>query len=350
MTIAAVALAVFATFYVTRLVMQPIGGEPRQIERIVSKVATGDFSVAFDPRETLTGIYASTKQMVQQLSMLIRQINSSSDELGQAAIGLSSVSKQTAANCDHQMNMLTQAATAMEQMTCTVHDINRSAQQAADAAREADLQAIAGKTVVEETVNNIQRLADNVEEVSVIINNLEQEADNVSSILSVIRSIAEQTNLLALNAAIEAARAGEHGRGFAVVADEVRTLASRTQSSTAEIQQLLSRFQLETKKSVQSMAAVKQDAHDTAGNAQKTSQVLDDIMRAVSLINDMNHQIAAASEQQNVVAEQINQSVNEINTLAKSTSNGASDTVRSSDSMHQLAESLRQSCQRFKVS
>lgn len=349
LALASVVVAVAVTLFVTKMILRPIGGEPREIEAIVRRVAAGDFSIRQQGSAQLTGIYGSTMHMVQQLAELINQINRASDELSDAAMNLSTVTKQTAVNTDQQMNMLTQTATAMEQMTSTVHEITRSAQHAADAAREADVQAKQGKQVVATTASNIDKLVGNVEAVSSIIANLEQEAENVGAILGVIRGIAEQTNLLALNAAIEAARAGEQGRGFAVVADEVRSLASRTQQSTAEIQQLLGRLQSETKRSVASMQATTNEAKQTAANALQTTAALESIIGAVGLINDMNHQIASSSEEQNVVAEQINRSVGDINAIAKDTSQGASDTVQSSSALYQLAQHLRKSCARFIV-
>ncbi|GAA0356663.1 methyl-accepting chemotaxis protein [Bowmanella denitrificans] len=350
LAVASVVIASSVTFVVSNLVIRPIGGEPRDIEAIVRKVASGDFTLAkTSSSKPLTGIYASTMQMVEQLSGLIKQINAASDELTVAAQGLSQVTRQTADNSENQMHMLTQTATAMEEMTTTVQEITRSAHNAADAAREADHQAQLGQQVVATTGQNINKLVGNIRSVSEMITGLEQEAENVGGILGVIGGIAEQTNLLALNAAIEAARAGEQGRGFAVVADEVRTLASRTQDSTEEIQKKLSSLQNQTKRSVESMLKTTHEAEQTATAALETNSALENIIAAIGTINDMNHQIASSSEEQNLVAEQINRSVGDINLIAKGTAEEASDTVQSSNNLYELAKHLKQSCERFKV-
>ncbi|WP_102798478.1 methyl-accepting chemotaxis protein [Bowmanella denitrificans] len=350
LAVASVIIASSVTFFVSNLVIRPIGGEPRDIEAIVRRVAAGDFTLAKNhSSKPLTGIYASTMQMVEQLSGLIKQINAASDELTVAAQGLSQVTRQTADNSENQMHMLTQTATAMEEMTTTVQEITRSAHNAADAAREADHQAQLGQQVVATTGQNINKLVGNIRSVSEMITGLEQEAENVGGILGVIGGIAEQTNLLALNAAIEAARAGEQGRGFAVVADEVRTLASRTQDSTEEIQKKLSSLQNQTKRSVESMLKTTHEAEQTATAALETNSALENIIAAIGTINDMNHQIASSSEEQNLVAEQINRSVGDINLIAKGTAEEASDTVQSSNNLYELAKHLKQSCERFKV-
>lgn len=343
------ATAITFTFYVTKTIMRPIGGEPRDIEALVKKIAEGDLTIKANSDQQATGIYAAMLLMADKVSTLIKQINISSNKLTDEAGALLNVTDHTANASDNQMDMLSQTATAMEQMTSTVHEINRSAQNAADSARTAQQEAQKGQQVVQVNTHNINRLVAKINDVSSIIGNLEKETNNVGNILSVIGSIAEQTNLLALNAAIEAARAGEQGRGFAVVADEVRTLASRTQESTSQIQTMLGTLQAETKRSVESMASTTLEAAQTAEASEQTNSALALIISSVGTINDMNHQIASASEEQNVVAEEINRSIGEVHLISKDTAGGARSSLTSAKAVQELARKLKESSAQFKV-
>jgi methyl-accepting chemotaxis protein len=237
----------------------------------------------------------------------------------------------------------------MNEMAATVQEVSRNAQYAADGALKADEEARNGAAVVTETIAAINSLSGNVENASEVIQRLEAESENIGSVLDVIRGIAEQTNLLALNAAIEAARAGEQGRGFAVVADEVRTLASRTQQSTSEIQEMIERLQQGSKNAVAVMEEGRRQTQAGVEQAARAGQTLQDITAAITSIRDLNTQIASAAEQQASVAEEINRSIVSINEVADETSLGMREAAMSSNQLTQYASQLQSLVERFEV-
>ncbi len=281
---------------------------------------------------------------------MISTIHSASAELASASEELAVVTDQTTQGIVRQETETDMVATAMNEMATTVHDVASNAARAADAANDADKQAESGAKVVAETVNSIGTLSESVNLSSEKLHMVQQDVVNISSILDVIRAIADQTNLLALNAAIEAARAGEQGRGFAVVADEVRSLAARTQGSTSEIQSIIEQLQSGTKSSVQVMNQVKSLADDCVEQAGKTGVVLQSITDAVGVINDMNIQIASASEQQSTVAETINENVVNVKRIAQENALASSQTRSSSSEIARLADQLNDLVALFKLS
>ena len=237
----------------------------------------------------------------------------------------------------------------MNEMTVTVDEVARSALSASDAANDASTNSVAGLAVVDEMNNSIGILVTNISNVSQVIHNLEQETESIGSILDVIRGIADQTNLLALNAAIEAARAGEQGRGFAVVADEVRNLASRTQQSTEEIQVMITKLQSEAKKSVQLMTSNTSDAEITASKTHDAHESLSAILVSVSVIHDMNSQIATAAEEQSHVAVEINRSVVQISDSSNKSYNETEQTSKLARELNIMAIQLDEIVSQFKL-
>jgi len=242
-----------------------------------------------------------------------------------------------------------QVATAMNEMTSTVQEVSRNANQAADAAVNADNESQTGNVVVTKTVDSINSLASEVANATTVINELKDDTESISSILDVIRGIAEQTNLLALNAAIEAARAGEQGRGFAVVADEVRTLASRTQQSTTEISSMIEKLQSGANSAVTVMQDSLERTETTVEHATKAGISLTSITAAVATINDMNLQIANAAKEQTEVAEDINKNIIEINMIAEQTSSHSKDTAQTSTELSDLAKQLAGVVGQFRI-
>ncbi|MGD8593954.1 MAG: methyl-accepting chemotaxis protein, partial [Gammaproteobacteria bacterium] len=231
----------------------------------------------------------------------------------------------------------------------TVQEVARNATEAANAASHSDEEAQKGQAVVDRTINAIDALASEVDRAANVIHRLEQDSDQIGTVLDVIKGIAEQTNLLALNAAIEAARAGEQGRGFAVVADEVRTLASRTQQSTAEIQQMIERLQAGAQEAVSVMDDSRSRAADSVSSAQSAGQSLQSITGSVASITDMNTQIAAAADEQSAVAEEVNKNIVNINHAAERAADGAKQTSAASNALAGLAQDLQALVGQFKV-
>ncbi|WP_371234684.1 methyl-accepting chemotaxis protein [Pseudomonas sp. QE6] len=234
-------------------------------------------------------------------------------------------------------------------MAATVHDVARNAEEAASSAEQADGKVASGQAVVRQTLGRIEQLAEAVRTATQSIEQLGRESQNIGSVLDVIKSVAEQTNLLALNAAIEAARAGEQGRGFAVVADEVRALARRTQQSTAEIESLITSLQSDAATSVQRMQRSHALVEMTVGDAVQTEAALGTIASAVAVIHQMNQQIAAASEQQSAVAEEISRSVTSIRGIADESAQAMESTASSSVELAQLSRELQKLVGQFRL-
>ena len=286
---------------------------------------------------------------VDKVRSLVVDVANSTSLLSSATVEMSAITSESNNNISRQRSEIDQLATSMNQMTATVQEVARNAAEAANAARQADSEATRGQEIVRSTANSIKSLAQEVEDAAGVINKLESDSESIGQVLDVIRGIADQTNLLALNAAIEAARAGEQGRGFAVVADEVRTLASRTQKSTQEIQAMIERLQTGTRAAVKVMQKGRAQASSSVEQAQMAGTSLSTITVAVTRITDMNTQIASAAEQQSAVAEEINRNVVNINGVADQVTLGATQIDQASQELARLATHLLSIVNRFKT-
>jgi len=335
----ALLVGLIAAWVITRLIVAPL----RSVIHVAQQIAAGDLSgtVEVTRRDEIGQLMQAMQQMGAGLSSIVSGLQSGIEQLATSAQSLSAVTEQTNLEVSSQKEETEQVATAMNQMTATVHDVARNAEEAALAAQTADGKVESGQQVVRQSMARIEQLADSATSASTSIESLSAEIQNIGTVLSVIKSVAEQTNLLALNAAIEAARAGEQGRGFAVVADEVRALAKRTQQSTEEIERLVSALRSAAQSSVQQIQSSGELVKLAVSDALQTESALGSIAAAVSLIQQMNQQIAAAAEEQSSVAEEINRSVTSIRASADQSSLAMQGNAASSIELAQLGVELK---------
>ncbi|EXJ14749.1 methyl-accepting chemotaxis protein [Imhoffiella purpurea] len=342
-------LGVALMMVVAGMVVRPI----RRLSLALHDIAEGDGDLTHDLDDSAqdeTGELARAFNVFQgKLRELIHQLADGGRQVASSADQLSVMSDRSAENVNRQHSETDQVATAMNEMTATVAEVSRHASQAAEATQQADQQADSGRAAVSRSVEAMQTLSQQVQSASEAIARVSNDATEITSILDVIGGIADQTNLLALNAAIEAARAGEQGRGFAVVADEVRTLAGRTQNSTREIQEMIERLQSGTRGAVEVMDAGQDRARDSLDAVAEAADAIETMARSVASVKDMNMQIASAAEEQTAVAEEIDRNLVTIVQLVEQVSNGATESNQAAQRLKQLATEQNARLGRFKV-
>ncbi len=323
----------------------------RQLRDVSKNMAEGDMSrrLALESHDEMSEIASSINHISDGVGQAITSVLTTVGVLADTSDKLAALNKKSGENVSIQADSIEQAAAAMTEMTATVQEVARNSSHAADAARQADNSILNGQKVVEEAVGSINALAGDVQQAVDAIGRLESHSSNINGILDIIRDIAEQTNLLALNAAIEAARAGEQGRGFAVVADEVRSLARRTQESTLEIQNMIEDLQRDTRETAQVMLSSGERAKQSVEQANGTCSVLDEIAGAITSITEMNELIATAVEQQSVVAEDINSNINRISQAVDEINHDAQHAGSESGRVAAMAAEVRMLLDRFQI-
>jgi methyl-accepting chemotaxis protein len=346
-TVLALVFGLVAAWAITRQIIIPLD----QTLQVAERVASGDLShnLASLRQDELGQLQRAMQSMTVGLRELIGGISEGVTQIASAAEQLSAVTEQTSAGVNSQKVETDQVATAMNEMAATVQEVARNAEEASEAAAAADQQAREGDKVVGEAIAQIERLATEVGNSTVAMGDLKRESDKIGSVLDVIKSVAQQTNLLALNAAIEAARAGEAGRGFAVVADEVRSLAQRTQKSTEEIEELIAGLQSGTQQVATIMDNSRNLTDSSVELTRRAGSALENITRTVSTIQAMNSQIATAAEQQSAVAEEINRSVLNVRDVSEQTAAASEETAASSTELARLGTHLQALVGRFRV-
>lgn len=347
--ITATLVSLLAAFFLPMLVANQVRGISDRIQNIAEGDGDLTIRVPVTTKDELGELSAHVNVFMEKLQRIIASVLQNTNEVSKAAESLLSVSSNSQKAADEQCHAITMVVTAVNELTMAIQEVARNTSATAQNTKDATEITELGQERIRLAVEHVQGLASRIHETAEFMSKLEGEAKNVTSVIDVIRGVAEQTNLLALNAAIEAARAGEQGRGFAVVADEVRTLASRTQQSTGDIQGMLSQLQSGVQHAVTAMGNSEVLTQDAVTSASDAGNSLAGINSAVKEIADMTTQIATAAEEQSSVTSEIDRNLVQINSLAMNTADGASKTAQESQRLNQLSIQLRQLVGQFKV-
>jgi methyl-accepting chemotaxis protein len=341
--------ALLATL-VIRGLLKELGGEPHYVMEIARTVANGDLSVSVtvDPRDSGSILFAM-RTMVESLRDLVSQTVNISTNIASASSQLQSTSEQIATGAEEVASQTSTVATASEEMASTSAEIASNCTNAAESSRRTSESASTGAAVVQETIVGMGKIAERVKQTAATIDALGTRSEQIGEIIGTIEDIADQTNLLALNAAIEAARAGEQGRGFAVVADEVRALAERTTKATKEIGAMIKAIQSETKDAVRSMEEGVQEVEKGAVSSQKSGESLNEILDQINEVNMQIHQIATAAEQQTATISEITTNIHQVTEVVHQSARGAEDTSSAAAQLAEQSQQLQNLVGKFRV-
>ncbi len=346
--IAALLVAIMG-FVITRNIRRQVGGEPAELERISRQIASGDLSLELTNTGTETGIYAAMRDMSERLKDMLARIGDSARAQSAAAEELAAIAEQTSQNVQEQQDSTSQVAVAIDEMQATAAEVAQNTNATAESAAEASAVVEQSNATVQAVASEMRSLSTTLSHTSGEIQGLATSVESISKILDVIKGIADQTNLLALNAAIEAARAGEHGRGFAVVADEVRSLAQNTQKSASDITDMIATIQEQARTSVQSMASGQKQSEKVAGQTREVEHALVNVQAAVQNITDMAIQIASASEQQSSTSSEISERAGDIRNQSEQTGTAARQIAQATEELSELAVKLNDEVARFRL-
>lgn len=346
--VGAIAIAILAAIYLMRSVIPPLNKLKETVQLIES---TSDLTqrIQIDEKTEIGDSANAVNSLLSKFQESMLMVSQATSQLASTAEETSSINQQTSDAIAQQMNETSQVASAISEMTVSVDEVASSASTAASTADNANAQVKSGLTAMEQTQGNINELVNEISRASEVIRTLESDSEKIGAILDVIQGIAEQTNLLALNAAIEAARAGEHGRGFAVVADEVRSLAAKTRTSTEEINSMIHSLQSSSKDAVDAMSLSQSKADQANTQADETGSALNGIASSIVQINDMSVHIATAAEEQASVTAEISENVLRINDMGEGTSRASQDTKQASLELTSLASDLQQMVAQYRV-
>ena len=335
--------------YITKSITSPLGGEPQEMRDISESIASGNLAIHFKENGETNSIYGSMKKMTNNIHGIISEIIDNSNSLASAAEETSALSLQSSESLQEQQSSITQVATAVEEMSVSISEVAQNATNAASSAQSAQEVSNDANTKISRTINDLGQLDKEISNASSVIKTLESDTHEIGSVLEVIRGIADQTNLLALNAAIEAARAGEQGRGFAVVADEVRTLASKTQESTANIEKMINKLQDSSNEAVQVMTVSRDVCEHTLTDAHTTAEMIKVMDSEIDSITEMAELIATAVEEQSCVADEISKNISSINDAAYENLTASTQISTAGEDISKIASTINELTHQFKV-